>query len=103
MTTPYKCPICGGSGKVPFNFYKDRPSTSSTISINYEECRSCGGKGVIWDYSDNYKFDYSEYKPKNDSTTYYSPCDNCNVRLSSNFSGFCNCVLPYFVNPTVRW
>ena len=46
---PYKCPICGGSGKVPAGFY-DNYKLNDTITSNpfYEICRTCGGTGIVW-------------------------------------------------------
>ncbi len=45
MATIHKCPVCEGSGKVPFNFYRDKTGTGLT-----EDCRSCKGGGIIWEY-----------------------------------------------------
>ena len=47
----YKCPVCGGRGFVPFGFYSsqtyDRSSVTSSTST--EVCRSCHGRGIIFD------------------------------------------------------
>ena len=41
---PYKCPVCGGKGLVPQNFYYDfdRPV------LGTETCLTCEGTGVIF-------------------------------------------------------
>ena len=49
--SPNICPVCGGTGKVPPNFYHPemdgqwRPST--TIEPQWEICRACGGSGIV--------------------------------------------------------
>jgi DnaJ-class molecular chaperone len=43
--TPYRCPVCEGRGTVRPGFYSDRSWTTST---QREQCRSCKGKGVLW-------------------------------------------------------
>ena len=51
MNIPHKCPVCEGTGKVPFNFYKDTTGTMylymNPIGM-MESCRSCDGKGIFW-------------------------------------------------------
>lgn len=42
-----KCPVCNGTGKVPFGFY-DAPYVNYTSFSWGEVCRSCLGKGIIW-------------------------------------------------------
>jgi len=42
---PHVCPVCGGKGKVPRNFYGDQ--TWSTAVMPEPTCKSCGGSGVI--------------------------------------------------------
>lgn len=43
---PYCCPVCGGRGIVQGGFYNLGGVAGGTLE--YEECRSCGGKGYIW-------------------------------------------------------
>ena len=38
---PYRCPVCDGRGFILAGFYV-------LPTINTEQCRSCGGEGVIW-------------------------------------------------------
>lgn len=43
-----KCPVCNGTGKVPLGFY-DLNSINNKLTPTWGEvCRSCHGKGVIW-------------------------------------------------------
>ena len=44
----YKCPVCEGRGTVPTNFYNTygSPTIVNTTEVT---CRSCNGKGVIFD------------------------------------------------------
>ncbi len=44
---PYQCPVCHGTGIVPGGFY-DSISKAWTSSIMSEQCRACGGTGVLW-------------------------------------------------------
>lgn len=39
--TPYRCPVCSGSGKV-------HRSSIASIASDVVECRSCKGEGVLW-------------------------------------------------------
>tara|TARA_R100001086_G_C11841329_1_gene259176 strand:- start:284 stop:484 length:201 start_codon:yes stop_codon:yes gene_type:complete len=41
---PYKCPVCGGRGLVPQNFYYD----SERPVLGTEMCLTCEGTGVIF-------------------------------------------------------
>lgn len=43
---PYACPICGGRGTVPSNFYSNYGST--TMANIEETCRTCNGAGILW-------------------------------------------------------
>lgn len=51
--TPYKCPVCGGRGKVPNGFYNTSPYYSSS-SLSDEICRSCSGSGILWSKDEKY-------------------------------------------------
>ena len=87
MATIQKCPICEGRGIVDYNFYKDKNGLGIT-----EECRTCKGLGVLWDYT---VISYSSpYLPIQDNNKPYNPCDNCLVRLDPNWNGVCHCELP---------
>ena len=83
MPTPHRCPICEGSGKVDYNFYKDKNGTGIT-----EDCRACKATGLIWDYS-TIKYTLPNY----DNNPPYNPCDNCSIRLNPNWNGICHCTL----------
>lgn len=45
---PHRCPVCGGRGTVPCNFYTGSASTTSTSEV---ECKSCHGEGILWSYA----------------------------------------------------
>ena len=47
----YKCPVCGGRGFVPCGFYLSQTydGSSVTTSTATEVCRSCQGRGVLFD------------------------------------------------------
>lgn len=56
---PFTCPVCTGTGALPFNFYGETgyynfgEGTSGTISWTTSTgakttCRSCNGKGLVW-------------------------------------------------------
>ena len=49
----YKCPVCGGRGFVPYGFYLSQTydGSSVTVSTSSEICRSCYGRGVVFDES----------------------------------------------------
>ena len=42
MSTPYQCPVCGGSGKLPL------ACQYQMTAVIEETCHTCGGRGVIW-------------------------------------------------------
>ena len=44
---PFKCPICGGTGKVVKGFYKDDYG-APTLDGYHEYCRSCNGSGIVF-------------------------------------------------------
>ena len=52
MTTVHTCPVCLGRGKVQPGFYPDEPIDTETME--WPECRACGGRGVLWDYCSYY-------------------------------------------------
>ena len=47
-TMPHVCPVCTGRGKVHSGFYTSFGQTGLTNSTAPEQCKSCGGKGIIW-------------------------------------------------------
>lgn len=49
MSTPHRCPVCGGSGQVPPWFYNRFEGGSTTCVPTPDMCRSCGGTGVLWE------------------------------------------------------
>lgn len=51
MKTPHKCPVCNGSGLVRNGFYTALNPNQTYTAINTapEQCRSCGGSGIIWE------------------------------------------------------
>jgi len=44
--TPYKCPICNGTGKVPSGFYTSTSGITTSNDLT-EPCKSCV-KGIVW-------------------------------------------------------
>ncbi len=46
--TPHRCPVCDGSGLVPEGFYMQTSGHWSTTVTMPEQCRTCGGTGVVW-------------------------------------------------------
>ncbi len=44
----YKCPVCEGRGQVPAGFYHTYHS-GTVVNTCPETCKSCSGKGVIFD------------------------------------------------------
>ena len=44
---PHKCPICGGSTKVPRGFYDQTSGQWSTTDATPEPCRACVN-GIVW-------------------------------------------------------
>ena len=46
--TPYKCPICGGSGLVPSELYNQTTINLSSSSTSPARCRTCNGLGSVW-------------------------------------------------------
>jgi Ribonuclease G/E len=48
---PYLCPVCRGCGNVPGGFYNCTYGhiTEWVSASAMEQCRSCKGKGIIWE------------------------------------------------------
>lgn len=46
--SPHRCPVCGGSGRVPYGFYEVVDQYGSTSIPTPEKCRTCDGTGVLW-------------------------------------------------------
>ncbi len=42
---PWRCPVCGGCGSVPHDFYMRLGASTGTFR---ELCRSCNGSGIVW-------------------------------------------------------
>lgn len=47
---PHLCPVCLGRGFLPAGFYNLMGVASS---LNDEPCRTCLGKGVIWELEES--------------------------------------------------
>ena len=45
----YKCPVCEGRGFVHNGFYQTLQDYYTSSSTATEMCRSCGGKGIVYD------------------------------------------------------
>ena len=46
---PHICPVCGGKGLVPHDYYRvERNWDSTTTNIIPETCRTCEGTGIVW-------------------------------------------------------
>ena len=45
--TPHRCPVCDGHGIVAAGFYASVTGVSDGTSTAPEQCRACGGTGVI--------------------------------------------------------
>jgi len=43
--TPYRCPVCGGRGTMPHDFYTRLGASNATGPV---QCRSCGGSGIVY-------------------------------------------------------
>ena len=52
---PVVCPVCGGSGLVPNDFYKEFEGFNGTIAYSNTKvkCRSCSGTGVILQFEEH--------------------------------------------------
>lgn len=73
----YRCPVCEGRGEVPAGFYYQNTSPS-VVNTCPELCRSCGGRGVIFDID---VFDKNKQSNGNLATTHsaiaVNTCSNC--------------------------
>ena len=78
----HKCPVCEGRGLVPAGFYYQN-SLPTAVNTCPETCRSCYGKGVIFEYGGNdYNNPYTPYTNYPDDFKYESlvamnSCSNC--------------------------
>ena len=47
----YRCPVCGGRGFVPCGFYSSQTNDGSSVThhTSSEVCRSCNGRGIVFD------------------------------------------------------
>lgn len=70
------CPVCKGTGRVPAGFYSVGITYSSTSTLPYETCRSCGGKGYIYAIKDSEEHNYAALDA--------NPCKGCNIGWGSN-------------------
>jgi DnaJ-class molecular chaperone len=47
MSEWQKCPVCEGSGQVPYGFYDSTGYDGGATYFPNEICRTCQGKGII--------------------------------------------------------
>ena len=52
MKNVWICPVCVGKGIVPNNFYMGTSKNWSSSSATPETCRSCNGRGIIFEVID---------------------------------------------------
>ena len=45
---PHLCPVCRGNGMVPPGFYINYTGSYTSGTATAEQCRSCGGTGIVW-------------------------------------------------------
>ncbi|KKM73378.1 hypothetical protein LCGC14_1411160 [marine sediment metagenome] len=45
MTTPHKCPVCGGHGKLPDKW----GGTGTYTPTATRQCHACKGTGMVWE------------------------------------------------------
>lgn len=78
----HKCPVCEGRGLVPDGFYYTN-SAPTVVNTSPETCKSCNGKGIIFEYGGN---DYNNpYTPHTnypydfnyESLVAMNSCSNC--------------------------
>lgn|SRR4030067_1939916 len=110
MSTPHMCVICFGKGKVIKGFYDNMQDTSTSASLlETELCRTCGGKGIVWDNVSNTPYYPLPNLPERDNNlptkdyNRYNPCDNCPVRKSPNWNGICHCAIPSLYGNPIRY
>lgn len=48
IPAPQTCPVCYGNGLVMMGFYSQAGGTWDSSGANFEQCKSCKGKGAIW-------------------------------------------------------
>ena len=48
LSTPHRCPICGGNGLVDNGFYNQTSGSWSSTGTIPETCRTCNGEGIVW-------------------------------------------------------
>jgi len=50
MSTPYKCPVCNGTGKVsrPPHIPGDIDHWDDSTTGSCYPCSACGGRGIVW-------------------------------------------------------
>lgn len=88
----YKCPVCGGRGFVPCGFYSSQTyyGSSVTASNSTEVCRSCNGRGIIFDEflgsTSNSIHRYCSNCEMNDGMVYPSYPPKYRCTLSGNFN-----------------
>ena len=62
MPIPHRCPVCGGKGQVPSDFYS--PFTYST-TLPFQQCRACCGSGILWESTGEGEVDINfKFKPE---------------------------------------
>lgn len=72
----YKCPVCEGKGQVPAGFYYTN-AAPTVINTSPELCKSCGGKGIVFDaemFSNSY---YETFLPQTLTFVAKGTCSNC--------------------------
>ena len=98
----YKCPVCGGKGLVTSDFYEYKDPygfSNSAMPTLTKTCRSCGGRGIVFDTHGDQETFSEHYGciPDtliNESPTYVpDACKNCPNHPSNGGSGFCLCTL----------
>jgi len=48
MSTPHRCPVCGGSGKVgAVDCFGQHVATTAGLLTN--PCHACNGTGIVWE------------------------------------------------------
>lgn len=48
LLSPFCCPICKGNGLVQEGFYRQVSGRWDSSKIEFENCRSCNGTGIVW-------------------------------------------------------